>query len=315
MPSSSRACCAPAISPRVYVPRVEDEAIRDLCRARDAARVTLKAAKLRLKSFLLRLGLHYVGRADWNDAHRRYLAKVVCPTPAQQIVFQESVRAVDEQVERLAAPRAGTPRARARRGASIPSSRPCRPCAASSCSSPSPSSPSSATSPASTTRASSPPSSASSPPSTPAATSAARAASPRPATAARGARSIEAAWAYRYPAKVSPHHPEAHRSTSRKPFRTSAGRRRCGCASASAGSLARGKHPNVAVTAIARELDRLHVGHRQGGAAAARDRALQTSPGLGQRRGPGLAQPSTTLRGGLGRPSCLDRGRRSTEPQ
>ena len=86
---------------RVYVPTVEDEAIRDLCRARDAARLTLKNAKLRLKAFLLRLGLHYVGRADWNDAHRRYLAKVVCPTPAQQIVFQESVRAVDEQVDRL----------------------------------------------------------------------------------------------------------------------------------------------------------------------------------------------------------------------
>jgi transposase len=85
----------------IHVPSVEDEAIRDLCRARDAARVTLKAAKYRLKSFLLRLGLNYVGRADWNDAHKRYLAKVVCPTPAQQIVFQESVRAVDEQVERL----------------------------------------------------------------------------------------------------------------------------------------------------------------------------------------------------------------------
>jgi transposase len=86
----------------VYVPSVEDEAIRDVCRARDATHVTLKAAKLRLKSFLLRLGLNYVGRADWNDAHRRYLAKVVCPTPAQQIVFQEALRAVDEQVERLA---------------------------------------------------------------------------------------------------------------------------------------------------------------------------------------------------------------------
>ena len=55
----------------VYVPSVEDEALRDLCRARDAARVTGKDAKL-----------------------------VVCPTPAQQIVFQESVRAVDEQVDR-----------------------------------------------------------------------------------------------------------------------------------------------------------------------------------------------------------------------
>jgi len=86
----------------VWVPRIEDEAIRDVCRARDAARVTLKAAKLRLKSFLLRLGLQYTGRATWTDAHRRYLARVVCPTPAQQIVFQESLHAVDEQVERLA---------------------------------------------------------------------------------------------------------------------------------------------------------------------------------------------------------------------
>jgi transposase len=85
----------------VYVPSVEDEALRDLCRARDAALVMLKAAKLRLKSFLLRLGLHYTGRADWNEAHRRYLAKVACPTAPQQIVFQESVHAVDEQVQRL----------------------------------------------------------------------------------------------------------------------------------------------------------------------------------------------------------------------
>jgi transposase len=86
----------------VYVPSVDDEAIRDLCRARDAARVTMKNAKLRLKAFLLRQGLHYVGRADWTAAHRRYLAKVVCPTPAQQIVFQEALRTVDEQVERIA---------------------------------------------------------------------------------------------------------------------------------------------------------------------------------------------------------------------
>jgi len=84
----------------VYVPSVEDEAVRDRCRARDAARVTMKDAKLRRKAFLLRLGLHYVGRADWNAAHCRYLAKVVCPTPAQQIVFQEGLRAVNEHVDR-----------------------------------------------------------------------------------------------------------------------------------------------------------------------------------------------------------------------
>jgi transposase len=85
----------------VYVPTVEDEAIRDLSRAREDALIDLKSARHRLKSFLLRLGLHYVGRADWNDAHRRFLSRVVCPTPPQQIVFQEYFRAVDEHAQRL----------------------------------------------------------------------------------------------------------------------------------------------------------------------------------------------------------------------
>jgi transposase len=42
----------------VYVPQVQDEAIRDLSRAREDAVIDLKSARLRLKSFLLRLGLH-----------------------------------------------------------------------------------------------------------------------------------------------------------------------------------------------------------------------------------------------------------------
>jgi transposase len=83
------------------VPTVEDEAVRDVARAREATIRVLKAAKLRLKSFLLRHGLHYTGRATWNAAHLRYLAKVVCPTPAQQIVFQEALPAVHEQTDRV----------------------------------------------------------------------------------------------------------------------------------------------------------------------------------------------------------------------
>ena len=85
----------------VYVPTVDDEAVRDLSRAREASVSVLKDAKRRLKSFLLRHGLNYSGRATWNAAHLRYLARVVCPTPAQQVVFQESLRAVSEQTERV----------------------------------------------------------------------------------------------------------------------------------------------------------------------------------------------------------------------
>jgi transposase len=86
---------------RVYVPTVEDEAIRDLTRAREDALRDLKAAKFRLKAFLLRHDIRYTGRATWGPAHLRWLSEVVCATPAQQIVFQEYVRAVNEHTERL----------------------------------------------------------------------------------------------------------------------------------------------------------------------------------------------------------------------
>lgn len=85
----------------VYVPAVEDEAIRDLSRAREDTIGDLKAAKLRLKAFLLRHDIRYTGRATWGPAHLRWLSEVVCPTPAQQIVFQEYVRTVTEHTERL----------------------------------------------------------------------------------------------------------------------------------------------------------------------------------------------------------------------
>jgi transposase len=85
----------------VYVPGVEAEAIRDLVRAREDGLKDGQAAKARLKAFLLRQDSRYAGRATWGPAHLRWLAEVVCPTPVQQIVFQEYVRAVSEHTERL----------------------------------------------------------------------------------------------------------------------------------------------------------------------------------------------------------------------
>jgi transposase len=85
----------------VYVPTVEDEVIRDLTRARAEALSDLKGTPFRLKAFLRRHDIRYPGRAHWGAAHLRWLAAVVCPTPAQHIVFQEYVRAVQEHSERL----------------------------------------------------------------------------------------------------------------------------------------------------------------------------------------------------------------------
>jgi transposase len=85
----------------VYVPKVEDEAIRDLTRAREDTISDLKDAQLRLKAFVLRPDIRYTGRATWGPAHLRWLAEVVCPTPAQHSVLQAYVRAVQEQTARL----------------------------------------------------------------------------------------------------------------------------------------------------------------------------------------------------------------------
>ena len=76
-----------ALTP-VYVPAVQDEARRDLSRVREETLHDLKTATFRLKALLLRHDIRSTGRATWGPAHLRWLREVVCPTPAQHIVFQ-----------------------------------------------------------------------------------------------------------------------------------------------------------------------------------------------------------------------------------
>ena len=85
----------------INVPDQEDEAIRDLIRARTAAVHDQRRARNRLKGFLLRLGFRYTGKTSWNDAHKRYLSGLLMPRPAQQIAFQEYIHAIDDATGRL----------------------------------------------------------------------------------------------------------------------------------------------------------------------------------------------------------------------
>jgi transposase len=88
----------------IYVPGVEDEAIRDLVRAREDAVYTQTQAKQRLKAFLLRHGIRYRGKGGWTLAYRRWLADQSFPHRAQQITLEEYVDTVEEaerRVERL----------------------------------------------------------------------------------------------------------------------------------------------------------------------------------------------------------------------
>jgi len=82
----------------VHVPDAADEAFRDLVRAWGAARQDLKQAKQRLKSFLLVHDVRYTGKANWNEAHRRWLAKFVFPHPNSHLAFQEHLHSIDDRL-------------------------------------------------------------------------------------------------------------------------------------------------------------------------------------------------------------------------
>jgi transposase len=85
----------------VYVPEATDEAIRDLCRARTDAVDDLRRSRLRLKSFLLRHGYRYQGKANWSQPHMRYLRELVLPHPAMKTILEEYLQGIDAAHDRV----------------------------------------------------------------------------------------------------------------------------------------------------------------------------------------------------------------------
>lgn len=82
----------------VYVPGVEDEAFRDLARAWAAAKADLKHSRQRLKSFLLSHGVRYTGSANWGPAHRRWISTFAFPNHWQQLAFDECRRTIEDRL-------------------------------------------------------------------------------------------------------------------------------------------------------------------------------------------------------------------------
>ncbi|MBD3587365.1 IS110 family transposase [Salinimonas sp. HHU 13199] len=85
----------------IYVPEPEDEAVRDLSRARETAMKDLKEAKYQLKALLLRNNIRYEGTANWSQKHLRWLTELILPHPAQHIVLQEQLQTINERTRRL----------------------------------------------------------------------------------------------------------------------------------------------------------------------------------------------------------------------
>lgn len=82
----------------VHVPGERDEAFRDLVRAWSGAKNDLRQARQRLKSFLLVHGVRYTGTANWKDPHRRWLAHFTFPEPWSQMAFEEHRRTIEDRL-------------------------------------------------------------------------------------------------------------------------------------------------------------------------------------------------------------------------
>jgi transposase len=84
----------------VRPPTPEEEAVRDLCRARDDARADLQRCRHRLSKLLLRRGLHFSGR-NWTRAHRQWVDGLTWVHDAERVVVEDYWLAIDQVEARL----------------------------------------------------------------------------------------------------------------------------------------------------------------------------------------------------------------------
>jgi transposase len=83
----------------VWVPDQAHEALRDLVRARLASVRPLRHARQQLSGFLLRHGHHY-HRPAWTLMHRRWLAGLRFEQPVHHIVLEDCIAAVEAATAR-----------------------------------------------------------------------------------------------------------------------------------------------------------------------------------------------------------------------
>jgi transposase len=84
----------------VRVPGPEEEALRDLVRAREAVRVDLMRSRHRLSKLLLRHGVRFDDGRAWTERHRRWLASIELGWPAAQRTLLDACGAVDALAHR-----------------------------------------------------------------------------------------------------------------------------------------------------------------------------------------------------------------------
>ena len=88
----------------VWVPDERHEAMRDLSRARQAAKKDLQSKRRQISSLMPRLGRYYPGKKTWGPAHMKWLRSQKLEHREQRMALEEllqGVRQESERVERL----------------------------------------------------------------------------------------------------------------------------------------------------------------------------------------------------------------------
>ena len=86
----------------VTVPSVEQEAARDLVRAREDVRADLMRARHRLSKMLLRQGIVYAGGKSWTGVHDVWLRRQRFDLPGRQQAYDAAYEAVQQVTDRRA---------------------------------------------------------------------------------------------------------------------------------------------------------------------------------------------------------------------
>ncbi len=85
---------------RIWIPDDAHEAIRDLVRARITAMETVRKFRQQLQGFLLRQGRIYPGKTAWTRTHANWIRTLTFAHPAHYAMVHEHLEAIQEGLER-----------------------------------------------------------------------------------------------------------------------------------------------------------------------------------------------------------------------
>jgi transposase len=85
----------------VHPPTTGEEAFRDLCRCREDAKEDLLRARHRLGKMLLRRGIVWQEGKNWTLSHRKWLRSLSFAHPAEKLVFEDYLLAIEHVEERI----------------------------------------------------------------------------------------------------------------------------------------------------------------------------------------------------------------------